>query len=61
MDKKYRPEISGPKGKPMKPGMKPKPITGLMKPKGPADKRLMVNPKPAKPLRIAKTIRKKVI
>ena len=49
MDKKYRPEISGPKGAPMKPGMKPKPITGLMK------------PKPAKPLRIAKTIRKKVI
>jgi len=25
MDKKYRPEISGPKGRPIKPGMKPKP------------------------------------
>jgi len=49
MDKKYRPEISGPKGTPIKLGMKPKPSTGLMK------------PKPAKPLRIAKTMKKKVI
>jgi hypothetical protein len=48
-DKMYRPEISGPKGRPMKPAIKPKPITGLIK------------PKPAKPTRIAKTIRKKVI